>query len=73
MNGKICHGIDYLTQIFPNQLININDAKFRLFKQYKLDYISFQFYKYFKNKVTSMLKQAKKMYSEEKFDRCSGD
>ena len=62
-----------LNLLVTNKFINIINTKFSRFKQYKLGHISFQYYNYLKNKVTTMLKRAKKKYFEEKFDRCSGD
>ena len=56
-----------------SKLINIIKAKFRLFKQYKLGFNSFQYYNYFQNKVTFIFKGANKNYFEDKIDRCSRD
>ena len=61
-----------LKPVVTDKLINNINARFRLFKQYKLDYIFFQYYIYFKVQVTSTLEQVNKKYFEGKFYRCSG-
>ena len=70
---KICSLKKYLKPWISPHIRRMLNYKHHLFKKYKQELISFDFYNSYKNNISTILNKAKKDYYRNKFSLCYGD